>query len=250
MVNVNSEMTTAEFIGKVAKIFNVRKELICITYQLECNTDDEVITIEIEERDPGSLLHAINVLKDFSKLTVEVKLQPNPSDLPIMDGKRVVRQKEVITEQIKREMGLHDDGGKRTRGFLDGQWTENCSNLMCSDSRLLLQFDKMKAGAKLIFGNNRYVLNPVQAICPVCLEIKVLSAMNQLRSLIQHFRERHEEDYRAVSIGKRLKGWVENNFISLEQLNEISPVPEGLISPEDMFSTPRVRALVLARDIS
>ena len=93
------------------------------------------------------------------------------------------------------------------------------------------------------------MLNPVQAICPVCLKIKVLSAMNQLRSLMQHFRERHEEDYRAVSIGKRLKGWVENNFISLEQLNEISPVPEGLISPEDMFSTPQVRALVLARDI-
>ena len=41
---------------------------------------------------------------------------------------------------------------------------------MCSDSRLLLQFDKMKAGAKLIFSNDRYVLNPVQAICPVCYE--------------------------------------------------------------------------------
>ena len=103
---------------------------------------------------------------------------------------------------------------------------EYCSNLTCSDSRLLLQFDKMKAGAKSIFGNDRYVLNPVQAICPVGLEINVLSAMNQLRSLMQHFRQRHEEDYRAVSIGKRLKGWVENNFISLEQLTEISPIPE------------------------
>ena len=110
-------MTTAEFIGKVAKIFNVREELICITYQLHCNTDDEVITIEIEERDPGSLLHATNVLKDFSKLTVEVKLQANPSNLPIMDGGHVVHQKEVITEQIKREIGLHDDSGKVPGGF-------------------------------------------------------------------------------------------------------------------------------------
>ena len=117
MVTVNSEMTTAEFIGKVAKIFNVRKELICITYQLKCNADDEVITIEIEERDPGSLLNAINVLKDFSKLTVEVKLQPNPSHLPIMDGKCVVCQKEVITEQIKREMGFMMTVANISRGF-------------------------------------------------------------------------------------------------------------------------------------
>ena len=58
-------------------------------------------------------------------------------------------------------MGFHDDGGKRTWGVLDGQWTENCSNLMCSDSRLLLQFDKTQVGSKLIFGNDRYVLNPV-----------------------------------------------------------------------------------------
>ena len=68
--------------------------------------------------------------------------------------------------------------------------------------------------------------------------------MNQLRSLMQHFGERHEEDYRAISIGKCLKGWVENNFISLEQLNEISPVPEGLTSPEDIFSTPRDRDIL------
>ena len=106
----------------MVKLSKFSKELICVTYELEYNADEEVITIEIKERDPGSLLHVINVLKDFSKLTVEVKLQPNPSDLPIMDGKRVVYVKKVITEQIKREMGLHDDGGKRTRGFLDGQW--------------------------------------------------------------------------------------------------------------------------------
>jgi hypothetical protein len=40
-------MTTSDFITKVAKIFNVRKELVCILYYLPCPIDEEAITIEI-----------------------------------------------------------------------------------------------------------------------------------------------------------------------------------------------------------
>ncbi|CAB4039900.1 Hypothetical predicted protein [Paramuricea clavata] len=244
-------MTTSEFMTKVAKIFNVRKDLICITYKLPSSIDDEQVTVEIEERDPNSLQHAINVLKDYSKLTIEVKLQPNTIDLQVMDGKRVLRTKEVITEEIKRNMGLHSDTEKRTRGFVDAKWTEQCSQLLSEDSRYLLQFDKLKAGAKLIFGNDGYILNPVQVICPVCLEIKILSSMNQLRSLSQHFKEVHFHDPRGISIIKRLNAWMENNFISAEQLDQEAPLPDGLVSPQEMLLTPpRVRAVVLARDIS
>ncbi|CAB3978286.1 Hypothetical predicted protein [Paramuricea clavata] len=243
-------MTTSEFMTKVAKIFNVRKDFICITYKLPSSIDDEQVTVEIEERDPNSLQHAINVLKDYSKLTIEVKLQPNTIDLQIMDGKRVLRTIEVITEEIKRKMGLHSDTGKRTRGFLDAKWTEQCSQLLSEDSRYLLQFDKLKAGAKLIFGNDGYILNPVQVICPVCLEIKILSSMNQLRSLSQHFKEVHFHDPRGINIIKRLNAWMENNFISAEQLDQEAPLPDGLVSPQEMLLTPRVRAVVLAHDIS
>lgn len=65
-------------------------------------------------------------------------------------------------------------------GFLDAKWTAQCDQLMAEDSRFLLQFDKLKAGVKLSFGNEGYIPNPFQIICPVCLEIRVLSSMNQL----------------------------------------------------------------------
>ena len=79
MVHVTSKMSTKDFIEKVAKIFNVRKELIYITYIHPFNTDDaEQVKVEIEERDPTSLHHAINVLKDFSKLTMDsLHYRPN-----------------------------------------------------------------------------------------------------------------------------------------------------------------------------
>ena len=250
MVHVNSKMTTSDFISKVANIFNVRKELICVTYEFPLNVGDEVVKVEIEERDHSSLHHAIDVLRDYSKLTVEVILAPTAAELPIVDGKRVVRTKEVIAEQLKREMGLHDDRGKRSRGFLDAKWTAQCDQLMAEDSPFLLQFDKLRAGVKLMFGNEGYLLNPFQIICPICMEIRVLNAMNQLRALLQHFREKHVEDSKGNDIKKRLAAWLENNFVTQEELDKVARLPDRLFSPEEMVATPRVRAMVLARDIS
>lgn len=103
MVHVNSKMTTTEFISKVAKIFNVRKELICITYEFPLSArSEDVVKVEIEERDESSLHHAIDVLQNYSKLMLEVKSLPSAAELPLVDGKRVVRTKEVIAEQLKR----------------------------------------------------------------------------------------------------------------------------------------------------
>ena len=50
-----------------------------------------MIKVESEERDNSSLLHAINVLKDYSKLTVEVKLQPSAAELSIANERRSLR---------------------------------------------------------------------------------------------------------------------------------------------------------------
>lgn len=52
---------------------------------------------------------------DYSKLTVEVKLEPGAAEPLTVKVKRVVHTKEVIAEQLKREMGLHDSRGKRSR---------------------------------------------------------------------------------------------------------------------------------------
>ncbi len=79
---------------------------------------------------------------------VELKVQAQ-TEFSLPDGKRKTRTKEVVSELIKREMGLHTDEGQRKRGFLDVTWTARCDKLMAEDSRLLLEFDKLKAGVKL-----------------------------------------------------------------------------------------------------
>lgn len=243
MVHVNNQMTTSDFILKVAKIFNVRKELICVTFEFPLNDGSEVVKMEIEERDSSSLHHGIDVLKNYSKLTVEVKLEPSASELKIAEGKQVVRTKEVLAEQLKREMGLHNDRGKRSRGFMDAKWNAQCDLLMSEDSRFLLEFDKLKAGVKLVFGSEGYLLNPFQIICPLCMEIRVLSSMNQLRALLQHLKETHLEECKGNDARKCLAAWLENNFVSQAELDKVAGLPEGLISPDEMVATPRVRAI-------
>lgn len=87
---------------------------------------------------------------DYSKLTVEVKLEPGAAEPPTVKVERVVHTKEVIAE-LKREMGLHDSRGKRSRSrfFLYAKWPAQCDQLTAEDSRCLLQFDKLQAGVKL-----------------------------------------------------------------------------------------------------
>ena len=179
-----------------------------------------MVKVEIEESDDNSLHHAVEVLKNYSKLTVEMKLQPSLAEVSIADGKRALRRKEVVAEQLKREMGLHDDAGKRTRGFLDAKWTAKCDQIMVEDSRFLLEFDKTKAGVKLLFGNDGYLLNPFQVICPSAC------SMNQLRALSQHLKDKHLEDSKGRSVIKRLGAWLENHFVSSEELDQFASVPE------------------------
>ena len=104
-------------------------------------------------------------------------------------GNRNVRNKEVVSEQIKREMGLHDDQGKRKRGCINAIWSRKCSEIMNNDPRFLLEFDKVQNGIEKIWGSKHYVLNPFQILCPLCGEIRVLSKMNQPQEIIAHIKE-------------------------------------------------------------
>lgn len=62
MVYVNSKMIIIEFILKVVKIFNVRKEFICIIYEFLFSVrSEDVVKVEIEERDESSFYYAIDV---------------------------------------------------------------------------------------------------------------------------------------------------------------------------------------------
>ena len=67
-------------------------------------------------------------------------------------GERKFRKKEIVAEEVKREMNLHDDEGKGKKGFLDAKWTAKCDNIMEGDSGFLLEFDKLQAGVQLAKG--------------------------------------------------------------------------------------------------
>ena len=44
-----------------------------------------MVKVEIEEGDEKSLLHAIDLLKDYSRFTTEVKLLPSPAEYFMID---------------------------------------------------------------------------------------------------------------------------------------------------------------------
>ena len=50
--------------------------------------------------------------------------------------------------------------------------------------------------------------------------------MNQLRALSQHLKDKHLEDSKGRSVIKRLGAWLENHFVSSEELDQFASVPE------------------------
>ena len=119
---------------------------------------------------------------------------------------------------------------------------------MEEDSRFLFEYDKLHAGIELALADKIYLLNPFQMICPICGHVKCLGNMSQLASVIQHITTQHTTDA-AVACTRRLKAWVNNHFISAQQIDDEAPLPESLFNPTALVSTPRVRNAILARDI-
>jgi hypothetical protein len=141
--------------------------------------------IETEEGNEDSFQHALKVLPNYSCVTVEVKVE-RMKEVRLEENRRRARTKEVVSEEIKRSMGIHTDEGKSKKGFLDAKWTHKCDRLMEEDSRFIFEFDKLQAGVKLALGDGRYLLNLFQIICPICGDIKTLGNMNQRSSVINH----------------------------------------------------------------
>ena len=245
-MQVASTMTTKELIGKVAKLFNLREKFICLSFEFQPGAGAEKLTIEIEEGDEESYQHALTILPNYSRITVELRIEKMKE--AGISNQRNFRKKEVVGEEIKREMGLHDDQGKAKKGYLDAKWTAKCDALMEEDSRFLFEYDKLQAGIELALGDKRYLLNPFQMICPICGHVKCLGNMSQLASVIQHITTQHTTDA-AVACTRRLKAWVNNHFISAQQIDDEAPLPESLFNPTALVSTPRVRNAILARDI-
>jgi hypothetical protein len=246
MVQVSSKMSVDDLFQKISKIFQVNKNMIILTYTFKPPNCSESIDVEIAPSNESSLYHALEALDNYAKLMVELKVQ-NRVKFSLSDGKRKIRTKETISELFKRGMGLHTDEGQRKRGFLDAKWTTRCDKLMVEDSRLLLEFDKLKLGIGLALGDARFLISPFQVICPICANIVVLRAMNQPRALVLHMKDKH--DALAADIILRLRAWVSNNFITNQQMEEKAKLPSTIISPATVLSTPWAREVILACDI-
>ena len=113
--------------------------------------------------------------------------------------------------------------GIRKRGFLDAKWTERCNKPTAEDSRFLLEYDKLKSGMELVLGTAEYIINPFQAICPICGEIRILNAMRQIRPLCQHIKEKNFHDAKGKDSITRLEDWKTKNFITSRKLTEKVP---------------------------
>ena len=201
-LQATSDMTTKELIGKVAKLFNLSQNFISLKFEFQPGNSAKKLTISTEEGNEESYQHALTALPNYSRTTVEMKIE-RMKEKSISD-QRNFRKKEVVAEEIKREMGLHDDQGKGKKGYMDAKWTTKCDTLMQQDSRFLLEFDKLQTGVELAFGDKRYLLNPFQLICPVCGDVKCLGNMNQPVVLTQHISTQHQT-HSAMACKKRLK---------------------------------------------
>jgi hypothetical protein len=74
--------------------------------------------IEIDINDNNGFESAYRFLPAFSKLKVEVRTKGSSSNGITIDRSRTTRPKEVVSEQLKREMGLHDDQASRKRNYV------------------------------------------------------------------------------------------------------------------------------------
>ena len=62
--------------------------------------------IETEEGNEDSFQHALKVLPNYSCVTVEVKVE-RMKEVRLEENRRRARTKEVVSEEIKRAMGIH-----------------------------------------------------------------------------------------------------------------------------------------------
>ena len=197
LITVRKDMASKEFMEKISKLFNIKLGYFSVGYSLPQNPE---IQVELDMDDSEGFGNAYCLLPNFYKLKVVMKTQIS-GNLTLAMGKRTVRNKEVVAEEIKREMGLHDEEGKRKRGCVNAKWTAKCWELMETDSRFMME---------------------------------------------KHFNVKPASE---IAI-KRMQAWKENNFISVAQLNDVTPLAPGLFKdPVSATENPMVRAAVLARGI-
>ncbi len=242
------EMKAKDFMAQIASLFKLKMGYFVVIYSLPLSPETE---IEIDFNDNDGFESAYRFLPAFSKLKVELRTECSSSNGITIDRSRTTRPKEVVSEQLKREMGLHDDQGSRKRNYVTSNWSSKCDQIMENDPRFLLEFDKLRNGIEKVWGHKLFVLNPFQLLCPVCGEIRVNGQMNQPREILGHIRDCHGKSIAGETALKRLDLWKTNNFCTVEQLDDVAKIqPWYFKDPQILVQNPLVRTTVLTREIN
>ena len=126
LVIIRKDMTSKEFMEKISKLYNIKMDYFSVGYSLTQNPE---LQVELDMDDSEGFVNAYCLLPSFSKLEVVIKTQIS-RNISIAMGKPTVRNKEIVSEEIKREMGLHDEEGKRKRDCVNATWMAKCLELM------------------------------------------------------------------------------------------------------------------------
>lgn len=161
---------TSDFTSKVANIFYVHKELICVWYEFPLNVGNEVVKAKIEERACSSLHSAIDVLRDNYKLTIEVKLEASAPELPIVEVNEWCIPRKLLPNSWKEKWGFmiieeNDHMAFRCRTQCP-VWSVNWRRFSVPVS---LTSQRLEGSSHLEMN----LLNPFQIICLICREIRV-----------------------------------------------------------------------------
>ena len=118
------------------------------------------------------------------------------------------------------------------------KWTAKCSSFLTSNLSALYMYDRLNYSMSRAYGHVGYkvLLNPKNVFCyhPSCLErgrgVHTLKHIFYIKSYVAHIRKDHLMDHIGVAMEKRFSAIVNDNFITDELLDEISPSPYALNS--------------------
>ena len=89
-------MTSKEYMEKISKLYNIKMGYFSVGYSLPQNPE---LQVELDMDDSEGFGNAYCLLPSFSKLKVVMKTQIS-ANISIAMGKRTVRNKEIVSEEI------------------------------------------------------------------------------------------------------------------------------------------------------
>mmetsp|Transcript_31304 Transcript_31304/g.52585 ORF Transcript_31304/g.52585 Transcript_31304/m.52585 type:complete len:479 (+) Transcript_31304:501-1937(+) len=149
------------------------------------------------------------------KVTAEPPRKKNGLKAGAVYGNKgyTARAASIVKAQLQAAVGYKDirmSGGQIHSA--KGVWTDACTEIMKENPRLLLQFDRLRQGAKMVQGHADYAVNPLKLQCMIdgCNHSHLMSSQFCNPSqLIRHYvSAAHKDDPKGKVLADRWAMWV------------------------------------------